>query len=248
MEVSITGARIYFEIPILGGIPITETIVNSWLVMLAIIGLCLFLTHDLKVRNVSKRQVVAEMLVTTAQNFVNTNMGEKFAHYGPFVAALFASSLLSNLLSLIGMFPPTSDLSTTLAWAVLVFMLITATKIRTSGVLGYMKGFTQPIFVLTPFNILSELATPISMAFRHFGNIVSGGVISALVYAALASLSSLVLGLLPGVLGDILSHIPIFQVGIPAVLSVYFDLFSGFMQAFIFCMLTTLYIGNAAEE
>ena len=143
MEVSITGARIYFEIPILGGIPITETIVNSWLVMLAIIGLCLFLTHDLKVRNVSKRQVVAEMLVTTAQNFVNTNMGEKFAHYGPFVAALFASSLLSNLLSLIGMFPPTSDLSTTLAWAVLVFVLITATKIRTSGVLGYMKGFTQ---------------------------------------------------------------------------------------------------------
>ena len=216
--------------------------------MLAIIGLCLFLTHDLKVRNVSKRQVVAEMFVTTAQNFVNTNMGEKFAHYGPFVAALFASSLLSNLLSLIGMFPPTSDLSTTLAWAVLVFVLITATKIRTSGVLGYMKGFTQPIFVLTPFNILSELATPISMAFRHFGNIVSGGVISALVYAALASLSSLVLGLLPGVLGDILSHIPIFQVGIPAVLSVYFDLFSGFMQAFIFCMLTTLYIGNAAEE
>lgn len=248
MEVSITGARIYFEIPILGGIPITETIVNSWLVMLAIIGLCLFLTHDLKVRNVSKRQVVAEMFVTTAQNFVSTNMGEKFAHYGPFVAALFASSLLSNLLSLIGMFPPTSDLSTTLAWAVLVFVLITATKIRTSGVLGYMKGFTQPIFVLTPFNILSELATPISMAFRHFGNIVSGGVISALVYAALASLSSLVLGLLPGVLGDILSHIPIFQVGIPAVLSVYFDLFSGFMQAFIFCMLTTLYIGNAAEE
>lgn len=248
MEVSITGARIYFEIPILGGIPITETIVNSWIVMLVIIGLCLFLTHDLKVRNVSKRQVVAEMLVTTAQNFVNTNMGEKFAHYGPFVAALFASSLLSNLLSLIGMFPPTSDLSTTLAWAVLVFVLITATKIRTSGILGYMKGFTEPIFVLTPFNILSELATPISMAFRHFGNIVSGGVISALVYAALASLSSLVLGLLPGVLGDVLSHIPIFQVGIPAVLSVYFDLFSGFMQAFIFCMLTTLYIGNAAEE
>ena len=248
MEVNITGAQIYFEIPILGGIPITETIVNSWIVMLVIIGLCLFLTSDLKVRGVSKRQVVAEMLVTTAQNFVNTNMGEKFAHYGPFVAALFASSLLSNLLSLIGMFPPTSDLSTTLAWAVLVFVLITATKIRTSAVLGYMKGFTQPIFVLTPFNILSELATPISMAFRHFGNIVSGGVISALVYAALAALSSLVLGLLPGVLGDVLSQIPIFQVGIPAVLSVYFDLFSGFMQAFIFCMLTTLYIGNAAEE
>lgn len=87
------------------------------------------------------------------------------------------------------MFPPTSDLSTTLAWAVMVFVLITYTKIRTGGVGGYLKGFTQPIFVLTPFNILSELATPISMAFRHFGNIVSGSVITALVYAALATAS-----------------------------------------------------------
>lgn len=248
MEVSITGARIFFTVPIFGGIPITETIVNSWLVMLVIIGLCLFLTSNLRVRNVTKRQVIAEMLVTTAQNFVNNNMGPKFAYYAPFIAALFASSLLSNLLSLVGLFPPTSDLSTTLAWAVLVFVLITYTKIRTGGLGGYLKGFTQPIFVLTPFNVLSELATPISMAFRHFGNIVSGGVISALVYAALASLSSLVFGLLPGVLGDIMSQIPLFQVGIPAVLSVYFDLFSGFMQAFIFCMLTTLYIGAAAEE
>ena len=248
MEVSITGARIYFEIPVFGGIPVTETMVNSWFVVLIILGLCVFLTRDLKVRGVTKRQVVAEMLVTTAQNFVNNNMGEKFSHYGPFVAALFASSLFSSLLSLVGLFPPTSDLSTTLSWAVLVFVLITATKIRTSGLLGYMKGFTEPIFVLTPFNILSELATPISMAFRHFGNIVLGSVISALVYAALAALSSLVLGLLPGVLGEILSMIPIFQIGIPAVLSVYFDLFSSFMQAFIFCMLTTLYIGNAAES
>ena len=109
---------------------------------------------------------------------------------------------------------------------------------------GYLLGFTKPIFVLTPFNILSELATPISMGFRHFGNIVSGSVITALVYAALAALSTAVFGWLPGFLGTI----PIFQLGIPAVLSVYFDLFSSAMQAFIFCMLTTLYIANAAEE
>lgn len=86
---------------------------------------------------------MAEFLVETAQNFVNGNMGEKFAYYGPFVAALFASSLFSSLLSLVGMFPPTSDLSTTLAWAVMVFVLITYTKIRTGGVGGYLKGFTQ---------------------------------------------------------------------------------------------------------
>ena len=247
MSVDIHGPRIYYTIPVLGGIPITATIVNSLLVTLAIFAVCIFLTRNLQVRAVSKRQVVAEFLVETAQNFVNGNMGVRFSYYGPLVAALFASSLLSSLLSLIGLFPPTSDLNTTLAWALMVFVLITFNTMRAGGVGGYLKGFTQPIPVLTPFNILSELATPISMAFRHFGNIVSGSVITALVYAALAAGSGALFGLLPGALGDVLSGIPILQLGIPAILSISFDLFSSFMQAFIFCMLTTLYIANAAE-
>ena len=244
MNVDIHGPQIYFTIPILGGIPITATIVNSLLVTLLITGVCIFLTRNLQVRAVSKRQVVAEFLVETAQNFVNGNMGQRFSYYGPMVAALFSASLLSSLLSLVGLYAPTGDLNTTLAWALMVFVLITYQKMRAGGVGGYLKGFTQPIPVLTPFNVLSELATPISMAFRHFGNIVSGYVITTLVYAALAVASTAVLGWLPGVLGDI----PLLQLGIPAILSVYFDLFSSFMQAFIFCMLTTLYIANAAEE
>ena len=96
--------------------------------------------------------------------------------------------------------------------------------------------------------VLSELATPISMACRHFGNILSGVVINALIYGSLALASGKLLGLLPGVLGRTLSQIPILDVGVPAVLSVYFDWFSGVMQAFIFCMLTVMYIANAAEE
>ena len=248
MSVDIHGPQIYFTIPVLGGIPITATIINSLLVTLAITALCIFLTRNLQVRAVSKRQVVAEFLVETAQNFVNGNMGEKFSYYGPLVAALFASSLLSSLLSLVGLFPPTSDLNTTLAWALMVFVLITYQKIRVGGLGGYLKGYTQPIAVLTPFNILSEFATPISMAFRHFGNIVSGSVITALVYAALAAGSTALLGMLPGMIGEIFGEIPLLQLGIPAILSIYFDLFSSFMQAFIFCMLTTLYIASAAEE
>lgn len=247
MNVDITGARIYFEIPIFGGIPITETVVNAWIVMVIITGLCIWLTRGMTVRGTGRRQVVAELLVKTAQNFVDSNMGKKFSHFAPFIAALFATSVVSSLLSLVGMFPPTSDLTTELAWAVMVFVMITATKIRTGGVGGYLKGFTEPIFVLTPFNILSELATPISMAFRHFGNIVSGGVISTLVYAALAVANKALFGLLPGFLGDVLGTIPFLQVGVPAVLSLYFDWFSSFMQAFIFCMLTMLYIANAAD-
>ena len=252
MDIEITGGRIFytfpFEIPILGKFQITETLVVSWLVMLLITGLCIWLTHDLKVEKISRRQAVAELLVETANKFVIGNMGEKFRYLIPFVAALFATSVVSNLISLIGLRSPTADLSTEAAWAVVVFIMITAQKIKTSGFGGYLKGFTTPIAVMTPFNILSELATPVSMACRHFGNILSGVVINGLIYGALAVASSALLGLIPGALGDVLSKIPILDVGVPAITSVYFDWFSGVMQAFIFCMLTVMYIANAAEE
>ena len=252
MEVDISGARVFFtiptNIPILGDLQISETLVVSWIVMALITGLCIWLTHDLKVEKISKRQAVAEMLVEMANKFVIGNAGEKFRKLIPFVAALFATSGVSNLISLIGLRSPTADLSTEAAWAIVVFIMITAQKIKTSGIGGYLKGFTTPIAVMTPFNVLSELATPISLACRHFGNILSGVVINALIYGALALASSKLLGLLPGVLGGVLSQIPILSVGLPAITSVYFDWFSGVMQAFIFCMLTVMYIANAAEE
>ena len=252
MDVSINGSPIYFTIPVLGGIKITASLVNTWLVMAVLIALAWWLGRGLTVRNVSRKQVVAEYIVTTVQGFVDGNMGPKFSHFAPFIAGLFSLSALSSLISMVDLFSPTADLSTEVAWALLVFGMITFTKIRTSGVFGYLKGFTQPVPVLTPFNIISELATPVSMAFRHFGNIVSGSVINTLVYAALAlashGLLSLLLGWMPGAVGEVVRAIPFLQVGIPAVLSVYFDLFSSFMQAFIFCMLTMLYIASAAEE
>ena len=252
MEVDISGARVFFtiptNIPILGDLQISETLVVSWIVMAVITGLCIWLTHDLKVEKISKRQAVAEMLVEMANKFVIGNAGEKFRKLIPFVAALFATSVVSNLTSLIGLRSPTADLSTEAAWAIVVFIMITAQKIKSSGIGGYLKGFTTPIAVMTPFNVLSELATPISLACRHFGNILSGVVINALIYGALALASSKLLGLLPGVLGGVLSQIPILSVGLPAITSVYFDWFSGVMQAFIFCMLTVMYIANAAEE
>ena len=251
MDISIVGPKVYYEVPIdfplLGRIQITETLVISWLVMLIITLLCIWLTHDLKVENITKRQAFAEMLVEMADKFVIGNMGEKFRYFVPFVATLFATSLVSNLISLLGFRSPTADLNTEAAWAIVVFVLITSQKIKVGGVGGYFKGFTQPIALLTPFNILSELATPISLACRHFGNILSGVVINGLLYAALALASSKLLGLIPGAVGQLLSNVPILAVGLPAVLSVYFDWFTGVMQAFIFCMLTTMYIANAAE-
>lgn len=252
MDFNVTGAAVYFTIPtgipILGDIEITETLVVSWIVMALITGLCIWLTRDLKVENISKRQAFAEFLVEQANNFVRNNTGSrKFDKLIPFVAALFTTSVVSNLISLTGLRSPTADLSTEAAWAIVVFIMITGTKIKAGGLLGYLKGFTTPIPVMTPFNILSELATPVSMACRHFGNILSGVVINGLIYASLALASSALLGWLPGALGQILGSIPILDVGIPAILSVYFDWFSGAMQAFIFTMLTIMYIANAAE-
>lgn len=244
-DISVSGAKILFELPF--GLTITETQVNMWIVMVAIAAICIWLTHGMKVKPDSKRQIVAEFLVKTVTNFVESNMGKRFSGFTLYVAALFSLALCSSLLSLLGMYPPTSDLNTTLGWALMTFVLITYYKIRTSGAGKYLKGFTEPIFLMTPMNIVGELATPVSMAFRMFGNVASGSIISTLVYAGLAWLNQAVFGWLPGVLGDMAAELPILQLGIPAILSIYFDVFSGVLQAFIFCMLTMLYIASAAE-
>ena len=242
-NINITGAKILYTIPVLGGIRITETQVNSWIVIALLFVLCLVLTHGMKVRGTSKRQVVAEWIVEQVTKLVRENMGESFLPYAPFICAILGLSAFSSLTALVGAYPPTADLNTIAGWSILVFSLITFYKIKTNGFLGYLKSYTEPIKIFTPFNVLSEIGTPISMTFRHFGNIVSGVVISALVYAGLASVSTLLFGWLPGLLGKI----PLLQVGLPAVLSIYFDVFTSLMQAFIFAMLTMLYIGNAVK-
>lgn len=241
MEVSITGAKIYYVIP---GInyPITQTVVNAWIAMVVIVGLCIWLTRGMQVHARTKRQVVAEMIVQMAQKLVRGNMGAKWDSFVPFIAAILSMSVVSSLMGLTGAYSPTNDLNTFLAWGILVFVLITYHKIKANGFGGYLKGFTEPIFVMTPMNIISEIAQPISMSFRHFGNIAGGSVLTALIYGGLSALSSFVLGWIPS---EFISSIPIFQVGIPAVLSIYFDLFTGCIQALVFCMLTMVYVGAA---
>ena len=242
--VVISGAQVYFTIPMpLQEWPITAAQVNSWAVILSILGLCLYLTHGIKVIPDSKRQLAAEWIVDTVNKLVKSNMGEKFIGFAPFVTGILALSALSSLSSLLGLFAPTSDLNVVLGWAILVFILITHYKLK-GGLWNYIKGFFSPIPVFAPLNIIGEVATPISMSFRHYGNVMSGMVISTLIAYALRSLSNALLGWLPGMLGKI----PFLQVGLPAVLSLYFDIFSGCMQAFIFAMLTMMFVATAVPE
>ena len=193
MEVSINGARIiatFENVPLFGTVQLTQTLVVSWLVMIIITALCIWLGSGLKVTGISRKQAVAEMIYTSLVNFVRGNMGTQFDHYIPLVGTIFVTSIVSNLISLVGIWSPTADLMTELAWALVVFVLITYHKIKASVILVYLKGFLDPIFILAPINIMSECFTPISMACRHFGNILSGTVIGALIYAALTAASS----------------------------------------------------------
>ncbi len=241
--ISITGARIYFTIPLpIQDMPITEAQVNSALVILVILFFCLFITHGMTEKIDLKRQHFAELIVEKIDVLVHENMGEYFKGFSPFIIAILALSAFSSLITLVGLFPPTSDINIVGGWAVLVFFLITYYKMK-CGPIHYLKSFTQPVALLTPINLISEIATPVSMAFRHYGNVLSGTVISVLLGSALAGLSSMVLGNLPGVLADI----PLFRVGIPAVMSLYFDIFSGCLQAFIFAMLTMMYVAGAFD-
>lgn len=242
--ISITGAQIYFTIPMpIQDLPITSAQINSWLVILSLLGLCLYFTHGLSVKKPTRRQHLAEWVIEKTESMVKDSMGDFFSGYAPFIASIIALSAFSSLMSLLGLFPPTSDINIVAGWAILVFILITYYKLK-GGLWGYLKGFTEPIFIMAPLNVLGEIATPVSMAFRHYGNVLSGSVISVLIAAALQGLSSLVLGWLPGALGEI----PLLQIGLPAILSVYFDVFSGCMQAYIFAMLTMLNIAGGFPE
>ena len=278
-----TGPKIYFIIPLFSGIPITQTTVSSFVVMvlLCIAGICL--GRNLQKRP-GRRQVLVEKGVTMLYDMVADTMGPHNLYWTPYIGALFLSSLFGTLIGMTGIFrSATSDLSTTLTWALMTSVLCWACGIRANGFFGWLKGFSEPIAVMLPMNIVSEIAQPISMAFRHFGNISGGGVLTSMLYTALAALSAIVLeavssnlfaaaallvlglvllvwgfrvhNLAPKIAGIVfavtgllavlgLSGVPYLEVGIPGILSLYFDVFSGGVQALVFSLLTMVYIGN----
>ncbi len=207
---------------------IAETVVTQWVVML-ILGVAFFiLGRNLKVVPTTRRQMIAEFIVNTFTGMSDDFVGVKRKIFRPYAGALFCFICLSSLMGLLGLKNPTSDISVTGTLALMTFAMITYTKFKTGGFKGYFKSFTEPVFVMTPMNIISEVATPVSLALRLFGNNLSGIVIGGLLYFALG-----------GLLGGFAS------IGIPAIVSLYFDLICSFIQAFIFTSLTLCYIANA---
>jgi F-type H+-transporting ATPase subunit a len=283
--IEVSGAQTLFEI---GPIAITETILS-----LIIVTSILMVAGILLGRNLQKRpgklQVLTEKGVFMLMNLVRDTMGEHNMSWVPYIGTIFLSSILGSLIGLTGFLrSTTADLAVVLTWAVMTSVIIWYQSIKRNGFLGWLKGFTEPIVVMTPMNIVSEIAQPVAMAFRHFGNVAGGSIITMIIYTALALASTALIGaisaswILPailvvlgillivlwkgklaakifgivfivlGALGvatyfDLLGgvEIPILQLGLPAALSIYFDLFSGFVQAFVFSLLSMVYIAGA---
>ena len=233
-----TGPSIVFTLPILGGIPVTETVVNAWIVMAFITILSLVLSHGLKVIP-SKKQVLAEKLIEFVESCVRNMMGERCMSFAPYILTLMLFSACCSLSSLFTLRPPTADLNTLIAWTLITFFLTQYHKLKSKRLGGFFKSFVEPVPLMLPLNVIGEFSNPISLCFRHFGNIAAGMVITSLLYTGLGAVSNLLLGWL--------TPIPFLQVGIPAVLSIYFDLFTSFMQAYIFSMLSMAYISSAME-
>ena len=243
MNISVNGPKIYYEIPILGGIRITQTTISLLVVTILLIALAYALTKHLTKRP-GRMQVITEKMVTMLYNLVEDTMGKHNLKFAPYIGTLFLCSIFGTLIGMTQIFrSTTADLSVTLAWALVTTALVWYNNIKNFGFLAWLKGFTEPIVVMTPMNIVSEIAQPVSMAFRHFGNVAGGSVLTALIYGALAALSSLLFSWLPEAVASVMP--PVFQAGIPAVLSIYFDLFSGFVQALVFSLLTMVYVAGA---
>lgn len=292
MDVSVNGAFVYFTIPILGGIPITQTTVSSLIVTVLLIVACIRLGRNLQKRPTGV-QVLVEKGVSMIYNLTASAMGEHNISWAPFMGTIFLCSVCGSLIGLTGFLrSATADLSCTLVWAVMVSVIIWYNNIKNNGFVGWLKGFTEPVAVMTPMNLVSEIAQPVSMAFRHFGNVAGGGVITSIIYTAFSMLSALILNLiaangivvsivllavgvalfvltwkkkklglriltiLSAVLGlfgllqatGILSGVPVLAFGIPALLSCYFDLFSGFVQALVFTLLSMVYVSGSLPE
>lgn len=205
---------------------LTESVIVQWIVMLILLVVMIILTHKMEVIPKTKRQAMAEWIVTLVQGMVDTTMGEKYKKYTTYIGALLCFILINNLMSLLGLRNPTADISVTGAMAIITFVMTQYNRAKTGKVKGYFHAFIEPMPFMLPFNIIGEIANPVSQALRLFGNMVAGMVIGGLIYFALGN----------------------FAILIPAVASLYFDIFSAVIQAYIFTTLTMAYISGAECE
>ena len=211
-----------FTIPLFGGIKVSEAVVVTWIIMAFLLLLSFILTANLKIDHISKRQAVAETIVTKLNSMVEEMVGERAKAFVPYLTTVLLFIAISNLIGLVGFKSPTKDLNVTAALAIMSIILIEYAGISRKGFGKWLREFKEPVAIVTPINILEVFTRPLSLCLRLFGNVVAGFVIMELIKMC----------------------VPVF---VPVAFSFYFDIFDGLLQAYVFVFLTSLYIKMEVE-
>lgn len=213
---------------------ISPELVNAYIVVIVLSIISIVIGMKAKRADFKKKPkgilLFAEIFVKGIEDSVKNTMGKANVGFTPYIGSLACFLAFSNLMGLIGFKPPTSNYVIPFTLAIITTFMIHINNIRFNGVGNYLKGFFEPVPVLFPINILGEIANPISLSFRLFGNILSGVIVTTLLYSAL---SSLFVYITPFVT-------PVFHA--------YFDIFAGLIQTFVFIMLTMVNVALGIGE
>ncbi|WP_034475684.1 F0F1 ATP synthase subunit A [Butyrivibrio proteoclasticus] len=205
-----------------GKYDIYESVVVMWIIMAILFIALLILTRDFKVHNISKRQAAVESFVVWIRKIIGGSLGEKGERYTDYIVSILIFLGAANMIGLLGFIPPTMDINVTAALAFMSIVLVEVAAIREKGAKGWLKGFAKPMAIVLPMNIMELAIRPLSLCMRLFGNIIGATVIMELIKMVL-----------PAVL--------------PVPFCLYFDIFDGLIQAYVFVFLTSLYINEAVE-
>ena len=221
--VSELGNETAFTIPIFGGIPVADSVVVTWIIMALLVVISLLLTRKLSVRSPGKAQVALEWAVQFLNGFIKTNIGKHWRPFAPWLGTVALYIGISNLIGIFGLTPPTKDISVTAALAVMSMLLIYGSQFRYNGLLGGLKKFAAPMPLLLPINLMEVAIRPLALCMRLFGNILGAYIIM-----------------------EMLKFVA--PVILPAIFSIYFDLFDGLIQTVVFVFLTTLFTGEGIKD
>ncbi len=219
----------FTELLFLAGLEIDTAIFTTWIVMVFLVVFAKLATKNLKkVPEPGSLQSVVEAFVGAIEDLVENSMGAENKFFAPYIGTLTLFLVVANLMGIVpggemfSLYVPTASLNTTLALGFVTFVNVHFFAIKKKGMLGYIKGYTEPLAILTPINLIGMVTDPMSLAFRLFGNMMASVVIMGLLIAV----------------------VPVIA---PGVATIYFDVFAGVLQAFIFAMLTMTYISMEME-
>lgn len=213
--------RTAFTIPIFGGIPVPESCVVTWGIMAVLVIFSIVLTRRLK-KVPTGVQCLVESGIGWLNNFFLETLGPRGKKYLPMLETLIIYLGISNIIGLFGLRPPTKDLGVTAAMSILAIILIQYASIRERGTKGWLKSFKEPMAIMLPINILELVIKPLSLCMRLFGNVLGAFVVMELIKLCI-------------------------PVGVPLIFGMYFDLFDGIIQAYVFVFLTSLFLSEAIE-